>query len=170
MIVGAPTIWTIGHGSIEIEQLTTLLGGQAIRTLADVRSAPYSKFAPQFNREVLATAVQRGNIQYAFWGDTLGGRPNHPSLFLRGGKPDYHAMAETAEFARGLELAIDAARRERICLMCSEEDPAYCHRSRLVAEQLVKAGFVVLNIRHDGSVESHADVVRRRTGGQLALF
>ena len=170
MTAGAPIIWTIGHAAIEIEQLIALLDGQAIRTLADVRSTPYSKFAPQFNREVLATALHQGNIQYAFWGDSLGGRPNHPSLFLRDGKPDYDAMAETAEFVRGLEQAIDAARRERVCLMCSEEDPTFCHRSRLVAEQLVKAGCNVLHIRHDGSVESHADVVRRRTGGQLALF
>ncbi len=52
------TIWTIGHSSAELEELFRLLAAQGIDVLADVRSSPYSQYAPQANREILAAACR----------------------------------------------------------------------------------------------------------------
>ncbi|WP_373027523.1 DUF488 family protein, partial [Sulfurimonas sp.] len=47
------TIYTIGHSIYEIEDFVELLKQNQINTIVDVRSTPYSKFAPQYNRETL---------------------------------------------------------------------------------------------------------------------
>jgi uncharacterized protein (DUF488 family) len=41
------SIYTIGHSDIDFERFLELLNG--IEVLVDVRSAPFSKYAPQFD-------------------------------------------------------------------------------------------------------------------------
>lgn len=43
--------------------------------LLDVRGSPYSKFKPEFSKEVLQLRLERARIRYLFMGDTLGGSP-----------------------------------------------------------------------------------------------
>lgn len=167
---GTLTVWTLGHGAIEVDELVELLAQFGIDTLVDVRSVPYSRFAPQFSRDILRAAVERAGRTYAYLGERLGGRPARPDLALPNGEPDYVAMAATPAFAAGLQEVLERAARERVCLLCSEEDPARCHRTLLVGEQLTAQGCAVLHIRHAGVTETHAEVVKRHTGGQLALF
>ena len=47
-------LWSIGHSNHPIERFLALLRQHAIATLADVRTAPYSRYSPQFNRDELA--------------------------------------------------------------------------------------------------------------------
>ncbi|MEW6251643.1 MAG: DUF488 domain-containing protein [Planctomycetota bacterium] len=164
------TFWTVGHSAADLDDLFRLLAGQRIDVLADVRSSPYSQHVPQANRDVLEAAAPRFGVEYVFLGGELGGRPADDSLLLADGKPDYEAMAATRAFQRGLEELRRLAATRRVCCLCSEEDPARCHRSMLVAEALVRGGDAVLHLRHDGRVETQAEVTRRRTGGQLSLF
>lgn len=164
------TIWTIGHGNAEIDDLRALLRRFEIPLLVDVRSTPYSRYAPQFNRETLEVALRSAGLHYLFCGQKLGGRPANASLQLPDGKPDYLQMAKTAQFRAGVEEVIAAGRTSRVCLLCSEEDPVACHRSLLIAGQLHQHNCQVIHIRHDGTTETDEAVTRRRTGGQLALF
>ncbi len=163
-------VWTLGHSAAEVDDLFRLLAVPGIDVLADVRTMPYSQFAPQANREVLEAAARRHGVRYVYLGAELGGRPADETMLLPNGKPDYEQMAAAPWFARGLAELRRLAEGERVCLLCSEEDPAHCHRALLVAEALVRGGAQVHHLRHDGGVESHADLTRRRTGGQLSLF
>ena len=43
-----------------------------VTAVADVRSQPYSRLHPQFNREILAGGLEQARIQYAFLGRELG--------------------------------------------------------------------------------------------------
>jgi len=45
------TVYTIGHSSHTIERLGALLQQHGVTAVADVRSQPYSRIHPQFNRE-----------------------------------------------------------------------------------------------------------------------
>ncbi len=164
------TFWTIGHSTAELEALFGLLAAQGIQTLADVRSSPYSQHMPEVGREFVEAAARFRSVRYVFLGAALGGRPDDPSLLLPNAKPDYAKMEVTAAYRHGIDMLLELGRRERVCLLCSEEDPARCHRGVLVAETLVRRGHEVQHIRHDGSVETHAAMVKRRDGGQLALF
>ena len=164
------TFWTIGHGTIELEDLFKLLAAQGVEVLMDVRSSPYSRYVPQANREVVSAAAQRKGLQYVFLGAELGGHPSDQTMVLPNGKPDYDQMAAAEHYLRGIDALVGLAKEHRVCFMCSEEDPCHCHRALLVAETLAKRGYQILHLRHDGRVETHAEVMNRRTGGQLALF
>jgi uncharacterized protein (DUF488 family) len=47
-------IFTIGHSTHSFDHLLVLLSKQDINCLIDVRSVPYSRIAPQFNKPSLA--------------------------------------------------------------------------------------------------------------------
>jgi uncharacterized protein (DUF488 family) len=162
-------IWTIGHSNAGPEVFLSLLQARQIETLVDVRSSPYSRFVAHANRDVLEAALSRAGIGYVFLGRELGGHPQDDSLRLLNGEPDYLRMSQTPLCKQGIEQLVGIATAGRSCLMCSEEDPAQCHRTRLVAETLHSLEHQVLHLRHDGRVESHVDVMRRITGGQLTF-
>ena len=164
------TLWTIGHGTAELEDLFSLLSAQSIDVLADVRSSPYSQYVPQANRDTLAAAAANHNIRYVFMGRQLGGQPSDPALLLPNGKADYPKVDASEKYRRGIEDLVRLAHAHRVCCLCSEEDSARCHRGLLIAETLTRDGHQVLHIRHDGSVETQAEMTNRRRGGQLALF
>jgi hypothetical protein len=44
------TIFTVGHGRERFEAIAALLDAVGVGTLIDVRSAPYSRNAPDFSR------------------------------------------------------------------------------------------------------------------------
>ena len=54
-------IYTIGHSNHPIDRLVALLQQHHIEALADVRSNPYSRFNPQFNREKLQASLAARN-------------------------------------------------------------------------------------------------------------
>jgi len=144
---------TVGHSNHELERLIALLTTHQVTALADVRSRPRSGFSPQFNAEPLAASLRRQGIRYVPMGDQLGGQPEDRSLW-REGRPDFAAMSQTSQLHQGLErLETGIARGERICLMCSEEDPAICHRHRLLYPLIAARGIEVMHIRGDGSLE-----------------
>ena len=68
-------IYTIGYGSRSIEEFVEVLQRFDIAYLVDVRSAPYSRYKPEFSKAELAAELQRFGIRYLFMGDTLGGQP-----------------------------------------------------------------------------------------------
>ena len=164
------TIWTSGHSAAEPAELVRLLRAQGIQVLVDVRSVPYSRFAPQANREVLESVVTSVGLRYLYRGDELGGRPHGEDEETAVGKPDYGKIESTEAYQRGIADLLRLGPESRVCVLCSEEDPAHCHRALLIAETLVRRACVVLHIRHDGSVEPHAAMVLRRDKGQLSLF
>jgi len=150
-------LYSIGHSNVAAERLIALLEQHSIRTLCDVRSAPYSRYNPQFNREALAETLRAAGIAYRFMGDTLGGKPTDSALRTEDGAlPDYARIAASPDFQRGLNQLIDLGRRAPTAFMCSEADYHGCHRHRLIAPALIERGVLVWHIMPDGSRERGA--------------
>ena len=154
------TVYTIGHSSHAAELFTELLAKHAIHVLVDVRSAPYSRYAPQFDREILQQSLQKGAVKYLFLGRELGGRPGNQDYYDRDGHVLYSRMTADPEFASGIERLERGISEFRVALMCGEEDPAHCHRRLLVARVMIERGHTVLHIRGNGRVESDEEVAR----------
>jgi uncharacterized protein (DUF488 family) len=154
-MTSAPTrLYSIGHSNVPVERLIELLAQHRIVTLCDVRSAPYSRYNPQFNREDLAAHVRAAGLAYNFMGDTLGGKPADAGLRTEDGAlPDYDKIAASPAFLRGLEQLIALGDRGPTAFMCSEADYHPCHRHRLIAPALIRRGVTVWHIMHDGSLE-----------------
>lgn len=128
--------------------------------MADVRSAPYSRFRPHFNRDALAAALKTRGMDYVFLGHELGGRPDDPACY-DGGRVDYERVAATCGFRDGIARIIDASSRYRIALMCAEKEPLDCHRTLLVARALDATGAAVEHILADGALEAHGRTMDR---------
>lgn len=129
-------IFTIGHSNQTAEQLVALLQKHGIRLLADVRSAPASRFAPQFNRMALARSLDAAGIGYRWFGQALGGKPRAPEPV----------------FSAGISDLLQAAETQPTAIMCAERDPRMCHRTHLVTPALLKNGAIVTHILGDGSL------------------
>ncbi|MFQ5799929.1 MAG: DUF488 family protein [Bacteroidota bacterium] len=154
------SIYTIGHSTHAVDWFIELLLRHAITAVGDVRSAPYSQMNPQFNRELLRHTLKEAGISYVFLGEELGARSKDPSCY-RHAKVDYELLARTELFRSGLERVREEARTQRLALMCAEKDPLDCHRTILVARNLVEQGLPVSHILSDGNVESHDQSMSR---------
>lgn len=143
------TVFTIGHSTLPYEQFAALLKGAGITAVADVRSAPYSRHQPHFNRDVLSAELKADRIAYVFMGEELGGRPRGSEFYCEG-VADYERMAQTPAFKAGLARVKDGAARHRIALMCSEQSPFDCHRCLMVGRALSKEGVIVRHLLSDG--------------------
>ena len=154
-------IFTIGHSTHAIEYFIGLLEQNDIDVVADVRSTPYSRFTPQFNRENLRIRLRESGISYVFMGKELGARSDDPSCY-REGRVQYAALAHTKLFQTGMgRLGEGVAKDHRIALMCAEKDPLDCHRTILVARMLNSMGYGVNHILENGQVETHAEATDR---------
>ncbi len=155
---GAHILYTIGHSNHTEEHFVELLKQHAIEVLADVRSQPFSKYTPHFNREALQSVLPRLGIKYLFIGDELGGRPTGEQFYDEAGHVLYHRVAEADFFLKGVERVEQGIRSFRVAMMCSEEDPLICHRHRLVARVLRKRGVPIEHIRDDGRLDTYEQV------------
>jgi uncharacterized protein (DUF488 family) len=144
---------SIGHSNLETEALIRLLEAASVTALADVRSQPFSKRHPQFNQPELQSLLSRGDIAYAFLGDSLGGRPRARHFYDDEGRISYERVRVTPGFARGLDLLIQGAEDHIVAFLCSEEDPLDCHRGLMITPALVERGLSPGHLRKDGTVE-----------------
>ncbi len=162
-------IYTIGHSNHPAERLIELLRQHEIGALADVRSMPFSRFNPQFNRERLAASLRDAGVQYIFLGQELGARPKERE-FYEGDRVSYAKLAQSERFRHGLERAMAESRERRVALMCAERDPSHCHRALLISPELERAGVHVTHILSDGSLETHGHLMQRLNPDPQAAF
>ena len=173
MANAAVEVLTIGHSTHPWERFVALLRGVNVTAIGDVRSSPYSRHCPQFDREELREQLRRNGIAYVFLGRELGGRPADRSLY-RDGIADYERMASASELGKGLDRVVDGARQHRIALLCSEQDPLDCHRTVLVSRRLAERGAAVEHLLADGGRKAHAaveeELLERSGDGAPDLF
>ncbi len=160
MTARSSNVYTIGHSTHSMETFAELLARHGITAVADVRSAPFSRFNPQFNKDSLARQLKTHGIRYVFLGRELGARAADPSLY-ENGRVSYARLAQTDLFKQGVARVRQGAADHRIALMCAEKEPLDCHRTLLVARALDEQGVDVLHIHGDGNLETHRDAMER---------
>ena len=156
----AGLVVTIGHSTHSLEAFLALLQKHGVTAIADVRSAPFSRFNPQFNKDALERSLKAVGIKYVFLGRELGARSDDPSCY-ENGRVQYGRLARTELFRSGIERVIRGAQEQRIALMCAEKEPLECHRTLLVARALDEQGIAVAHILSDGRLETHRDAMER---------
>ena len=73
-IMSTKRLFTVGHSNREPAEFVELLLRHGVTTVADVRSQPYSRHLPQFNRETATERLARRGISYIFLGEELKSR------------------------------------------------------------------------------------------------
>lgn len=153
-------LYTLGHSTHTAEKVIELLRQHGVTAVADVRSQPYSRMNPQFNREAFCSRLKDAGLAYVFLGRELGARSEDRACY-ENGKVQYDRLARTPLFAAGLERILRGMRTMTIALMCAEKDPLTCHRAILVCRHLAERGVKIAHILEDGRLESHDDAVSR---------
>jgi len=153
-------IFTVGHSAHEAARFVDLLARHGVEAVADVRSMPYSRRHPQFNRETLKESLKASGIAYVYLGKELGARSTDPSCY-ENGRVQFRKLAATSLFRSGIKRVLDGSRQMRIALMCAERDPLNCHRTILVTRELVALGRKVNHILADGEIETHEAAMDR---------
>lgn len=136
-----------------------LLQSRDVEMLVDVRSSPYSRYSPQFNRETLAAVLDDHSIRYEYLGGLLGGRPDDLACYDDDGHVLYDELEQTAAFREGLaEIELQLRQKRTMCLMCSEENPATCHRALSIGFVALGLGIEMHHLRKDGTVQSQSEL------------
>ena len=132
------SVWTVGHSNRSIKYFLDLLEEHGIKVLVDVRRFPTSK-VEHFKPEEMQRWLGEHGIEYVWMGEELGG-------YRRGG---YKAYMKTERFREGIEKLLDLAREKKLCIMCLEPNPKYCHR-RYISGFLEKLNAKVVHILKKG--------------------
>jgi uncharacterized protein (DUF488 family) len=169
------TLYTIGHSNLSPDDFLALLRQHQITVLVDVRSAPYSRYVPHFNKNQLQAFLQAHDIAYRFAGEFLGGQPKDETAYKAQTAPesgtqhekyrklvDYEAVMQRDWYQRGIERLLDVVRETTagyVAIMCSEGNPLDCHRHHLIARSLLDPAIRV--------IETNIKVLHIITGGKI---
>jgi uncharacterized protein (DUF488 family) len=153
-------LFTIGYASFSIKDFVSTLQQHRINALVDVRSAPYSKYNPEFKKDNLHKVLADNNSSYIFLGKYVGARIEDPACYIDG-KLNYGLLNKTKNYQTGINRILNGMKDYRIALMCAEKDPAHCHRTFLVCRTLRSYPIKILHILEDGSLEEHPDTEER---------
>ena len=151
-------IWTIGHSTRTIDELTAMLQSFAIKLVADVRSYPGSRRYPQFNKEALQISLAKNNIGYVHLPELGGRRKANPdsknTMWRHEAFRGYADYMETDAFKKAIEQLQSLAGEQQTAYMCSEAVWWRCHRS-LISDYLKSIGWTVMHIMAIGKEEEH---------------
>ena len=68
-------IYTIGHSNRKISDFISILKKFNVELLVDIRTFPFSKYVPDYNKENISRSLKENCIEYLYKGDRLGGMP-----------------------------------------------------------------------------------------------
>jgi len=159
------TIFSIGHGNKSIEDFVNELKSFKVEYLIDIRSKPYSKYYPHFNRYDLKKSIEENGFVYAFMGNKLGGLPEDLTCYTNG-KVDYNKLAEKEFFKEGIQRLVNAHENEyNVAIMCSEKNPKECHRTKLIGQVLGAKNIILNHIVSVGKIKDQTIVMSELTKG-----
>src|SRR5664279_3295599 len=115
------TVFTIGHSTHTLEEFIKIIEKFKIEKISDVRTIPWSRHNPQFNKETLPTTLLSAGIGYMHI-TGLGGlrhtKVDSPNKGWRNtsfrGYADY---MQTPDFEESLNKLIELVKKER-SLLC----------------------------------------------------
>ncbi len=151
-------LYTIGYSTHPLEAFIALLLQHHIDAIADVRSTPFSRFKPEYDRDSLSRCLKDHGIRYVFLGEELGARRTEAECYVDN-KVRYSRVAQMPMFRKGIDRLKDGAKKMRVAIMCAERDPITCHRTILVAREARSDFQSIFHILADGSLETqeHAE-------------
>ena len=131
-------IWTIWHSTQQILDFIEMLKIFDIKYLLDVRSTPYSAYAPQFNKENLYKELMQYWIKYLWFWEEFWARYTD-SKFLTNWKVDFDKVVRWESFQKWVDRLNNALEKwfSNLCIMCTESNPLECHRFSMVSKYLV---------------------------------
>jgi uncharacterized protein (DUF488 family) len=151
-------VFTVGHSTRTLGELTDLVRAHGVELIADVRKIPRSRRYPHFDAATLPRTLGEADLAYVHL-PGLGGlrRERSDSINRAWRNPSFRAYADymqTPEFAAALDRLLELGRARRVAIVCAEAYWMHCHRS-LIADALVARGEPVFHIATSDRAEPH---------------
>jgi uncharacterized protein (DUF488 family) len=168
---------TFGHGTASPDRLLTLLGGEDVRLVVDVRRVPGSRRNPELSREAMEEWMPAAGVEYQ-WEPRLGGRRRLPAeqdhtsddWWRVKSFRAYAAHMRTDEFRAGLAALLDRVPVTVTAIMCSESLWWRCHR-RLVSDAAsLLHDQPVLHLSPQGTLTEHVPPAAARVVGDALYY
>lgn len=148
----------MGHSNYEFDTFLEVIIAYGIQIIVDVRSAPYSKYCPQFNKDIIEKSLQSKGIKYLFLGKELGARPSDSNCYIHG-RVNFDLLKESGKFREGISRLKEGVKKKCVlALMCSEKDPINCHRTILISRVLNDEGIEVSHILNPSESCSQTEI------------
>jgi hypothetical protein len=161
-------LFSIGHSNQSISAFLALLHQHRVQVLINGRSSPYSRYVPHFNGKLLNAAVQQTGITSVFLGKKLGGRPDGGEFYDADDHVLYNLVAPTSLFQEDSERIKIIGSRYKTVMLCSEENPAVCHRHLLIGRLLSQQECKLTPIRGDGQLQTAEELVPQEAASPYA--
>lgn len=150
-------IYSVGHSNYGADKFVEILRGFSIEVVVDVRSAPYSKYCPQFNKETIEQVLRSSGIKYLFLGKELGARPTDQACYVNA-RVSFEELRSSECFRQGIYRLLDGIEKCNVAMMCSEKEPIKCHRAILISRILSEKGMSVKHILNKTESLDHKDL------------
>ena len=128
------------------------------RGLGDVykrQGIPYSKYNTQYNKEVLQSNLRKLGYTYIYMADEFAAKRKTKVSYNDEGYADFDKVIQEDIFKNGIErLKVGCSKGYKIVLLGAMQDPIRCHRAILMGRELIKAGFDVKHIMHEGDLKT----------------
>lgn len=152
-------IYTIGHSSHTVEYFLSLLNKYEINCVIDIRSVPFSKYVPQYNKDTIKAILNSKGIYCIYMGEELGIVQKNREYYSKEGYLDFIRMSLGTPFKGALERIDEGIKKGyRITIMCTEKDPIDCHRSVLIGRELKSLDYDVQHIMPDGALQTQGEL------------
>jgi len=158
-------LYSIGYSKHSLHSFVNTIVKYGINAIADVRSAPFSRFKSEFNKDFLSDYLNPKGIKYVFLGKECGARFSDKSCYING-KAEYKLIAQHEIFQKGLERIREGLKKFNVALMCAENDPIYCHRMILICRNLKQSDIPIYHILNIDDIEA----MDKAEGRLLKLF
>ena len=152
-------LYTIGCSIHTIESFIDILKKHEVNVVIDVRSTPYSKHTAQFNKENLQRVTSHNRIYYSSFSKEFGARRKENCVYTND-TVSFDKVKQLPIFINGVERIRKGLQEGyRIALMCTEKEPADCHRFSLVAKGISeRIGVYANHILYDGTLMTTKDI------------
>ena len=137
---------TIGYEGAMPDAVFAELGKAKVGVLVDVRAVTSSR-RPGFSKNQLAAELEEHGIGYVHLRGL--GTPKEGRQAVHAGHPEemrriYARHMKTPEAKHDYESLLELAKgRKKLCLLCYEHDPAFCHRTILAERVHAELGATV---------------------------
>lgn len=152
-------LFTIGHSNYEINYFINIVKKYKINCIVDVRSIPYSKYSPQYNKENIKKLLKINKINYIYMGKEFGAMRTAKTLYTKEGYVDFEKVKYDKDFKLGINRAkVGVERGYKIAFMCAEKIPSDCHRCILIGRTFKNLGYNIINIIDENKYKLQNDI------------
>ena len=152
-------IYTLGHSNYSFDKFIEILKKYNINCVVDIRAIPYSKYNTQYNKEFFQANLKKLGYTYIYMADEFGAKRRTRNSYNDEGYADFDKVILEEDFKKGIErLKVGCAKNYKIVLLGAMQEPIRCPRAILLGRELIKEGFNVKHIMHEGDLKTQDEL------------